>query len=316
MALCEFELIQRYFAPFKITASVVTGIGDDCAVLALSPGCQLCTSIDTVVESIHFPVNADPRGLGWRCLAAAVSDLGACGAKPLGFCLALTLPAADESWLAAFSSGLAKAAEAFQIPLVGGDTTRGPLTLSVQVMGEVASGKALLRSGAHVGDNIWVTGTLGDARAALDFLGQPREGNAFYDSYYYPQPPLQFAQSLAGLARSAVDISDGLLADLGHILDASTVGADVVVDQLPLSEASLNTYPQEQAIAYALSGGDDYQLCFTAPPQESSRLRELAEQHGIGLSCIGRISEHAGLRCVDAAGQLFSFEQSGYRHFS
>lgn len=316
MALSEFELIRRYFAPFETTASVVTGIGDDCAVLALSPGHQLCTSIDSMVEAVHFPVEADPHGLGWRCLAAAVSDLGACGAKPLGFCLALTLPEVNESWLAEFSSGLAKAANRFNIPLVGGDTTRGPLTLSVQVLGEVASGRALLRRGAQAGDQIWVTGCLGDARAALDFIERPRQGNAFYDSYYYPEPPLQFAQSLVGIATAAIDISDGLLADLEHILVASQVGADLGIADLPLSQALAGAYPQEQASAYALSGGDDYQLCFTAPPPESEQLLVMAAKHGVRLSCVGTISGQTGLRCSDATGQPVKFDQSGYRHFS
>ncbi|MFT5574844.1 MAG: thiamine-monophosphate kinase [Bermanella sp.] len=316
MALSEFDLIRRYFAPFKTSASVVTGIGDDCAVLSLSPGYELCTSIDTLVEDVHFPAQTDPQGLGWRCLAAAVSDLAACGAKPLGFCLAITLPAVDEPWLASFANGLASAADHFNIPLVGGDTTRGPLTLSLQVFGEVASGAALLRSAAQAGDQVWITGCLGDARAALDFIDQAAAGNVFYDSYYYPQPPVQFAPSLIGLAHAAIDISDGLLADLGHILTASAVGADIQLDDIPLSAALRGGYPLKQAQTYALTGGDDYQLCFTAPPRLTGTLRALAQEQGIALTSVGSISEWRGLRCLSAAGEPLTFDQPGYRHFS
>lgn len=316
MALSEFELIQRYFAPFKTNPAVVAGIGDDCAVLALSPDYELCTSIDSMVESVHFPANADVQGLGWRCLAAAVSDLAACGAKPLGFCLALTLPEVAEAWLADFAKGLAAAADSFGIALVGGDTTRGPLTLSVQVFGEVPRGKALLRSGAKVGDQIWLTGTVGEARAALDFLDRQAADNPFYSAYYYPRPPLQFAQDLRGIAHAAIDLSDGLLADLGHIAEASGVGADIEIGALPLSEDLLAVCTQEQATAYALSGGDDYQLCFTASPQQEARLQMLAAEQGIRLSGIGRISEQCGLRCLDKTGRLLALDKTGYRHFS
>jgi len=316
MALSEFELIQRYFAPFNTSPAVVAGIGDDCAVLALSPGSELCTSIDTMVESVHFPANADPHGLGWRCLAAAVSDLAACGARPVGFCLALTLPDVAESWLAAFASGLAAAAEAFAIPLVGGDTTRGPLTLSVQVMGEVASGGALLRSGAKAGDQIWVSGSLGEGRAALDYLDQPSHANPFSKAYYYPRPPLQFGCELAGIAHSAIDISDGLLADLGHILQASGVGAEIDITRLPVSNALITRCGRERATEFALSGGDDYQLCFTSASASSATLQALALKHEVQLTCIGHIREQSGILCRDAQGKLVDPHYSGYRHFS
>lgn len=321
MPLSEFDLIRRYFAPFQQGPAVVTGIGDDCAVLSLSAGAQLCTSIDTLVAGVHFPVDADPAGLGWRCLAAAISDLGACGAKPLGFCLALTLPEADENWLAAFSEGLSRASEAFAIPLCGGDTTRGPLTLSLQVMGEVASGCALLRGSAVVDDELWVTGMLGDARAALDlFAGSmeltPAAAEAFRHAYYYPQPPMVFARALPGLANAAIDISDGLLADLGHVLASSALGAELWVDKLPLSEALRGSYDIETARAYALSGGDDYQLCFSAPASAREQLLREAQAHAIHLTCIGQLSAEPGLRCLDDAGRTLAVQPSGYQHFS
>ena len=321
MALSEFDLIRRYFAPFRHGPAVVTGIGDDCAVLSLGAGAQLCTSIDTLVAGVHFPGDADPEGLGWRSLAAAVSDLGACGAKPLGFCLALTLPEADENWLAAFSAGLSRAAEAFAIPLCGGDTTRGPLTISVQVMGEVARGRALLRGNAAAGDELWVTGTLGDARAALDlFAGSveltPVAAEAFRQAYYYPRPPLVFAGSLPGLAHAAIDISDGLLADLGHVLASSALGAELWLDNLPLSEALRDSYDLETARAYALSGGDDYQLCFSAPASARDRLMREAQAQAIQLSCIGQLRAEPGLLCLDEAGRVQVVQPSGYQHFS
>lgn len=320
MALCEFELIQRYFTSFQQGSAVVTGIGDDCAELSLSPGHTLCTSIDTMVEGVHFPKKVDVSGLGWRVLAAAVSDLGACGAKPLGFCLALTLPEANEAWLADFARGLADASNAFGIPLVGGDTAKGPLCLSVQVFGETPAGKALLRSAANSGDDIWVTGTLGDARAALDCLEKNNVSvheQHFLTQYYRAEPPLKFAAELIGIARAAIDISDGLAADLGHILHASKLGAEVDLSRLPVSGALAQSYPREQVHHYALTGGDDYQLCFTADSNARSALRKLAAQFDIRLTPIGGITggRELVLQCDGKAVDLDVYKNKGYQHF-
>ncbi len=320
MALSEFDLIRRYFSSFQQGSAVVTGIGDDCAELSLSPGHTLCTSIDTMVEGVHFPKTPDVSGLGWRVLAAAVSDLGACGARPVGFCLALTLPQADETWLAAFSKGLAEASRFFAIPLVGGDTTRGPLCLSVQVFGEVPAGKALLRSGARPGDDIWVTGTLGDARAALDCLENTAFSEAeqvFMAQYYRAEPPLEFSAGLLGVASAAIDLSDGLAADLGHVLQASGASAELEVDALPLSAALQATYSREVAEAYALTGGDDYQLCFTASAARRETIYALAAEHNIRCSRVGAVASGAGLNLVreGAPIDLTHYNNMGYLHF-
>ena len=321
MALSEFDLIRRYFTSFQQGPAVVTGIGDDCAELALSPGHTLLTSIDTMVQGVHFSKNPDVKGLGWRVLAAAVSDLGACSARPLGFCLALTLPEADEHWLSDFAEGLAEASQRFGIPLVGGDTTRGPLCLSVQVFGEAQTGKALLRSGACAGDDIWVTGTLGDARAALDVLDKQRLTESeqhFLQQYYRAEPPLSFAVSLQGVANSAIDLSDGLAADLGHILKASKVGAELDLERLPLSDALISNYSAEQAQYYALTGGDDYQLCFSAAVEQRDLIGELAQTENIRCTRVGKIteSEDLGLQRGDAKVDLNTYKNKGYQHFS
>ncbi len=320
MALSEFDLIRRYFTSFQQGPAVVTGIGDDCAELSLSPGHTLCTSIDTMVEGVHFPKAPDVSGLGWRVLAAAVSDLGACGASPLGFCLALTLPQADKAWLAAFSKGLAEASHHFRIPLVGGDTTRGPLCLSVQVLGEVPAGKALLRSGATPDDDVWVTGNLGDARAALDCLGNAAFSEVeqvFMAQYYRAEPPLEFSTGLPGVASAAIDLSDGLAADLGHVLQASGASAELDVGALPLSAALQATYSREVAEAYALTGGDDYQLCFTASAAQRETICALAAEHNIRCSRVGRVAAGAGLNLVreGAPIDLTHYNNMGYLHF-
>ncbi len=319
-ALNEFELIRRFFSPLSAAdENVVCGIGDDCALLALAPGEQLATSVDSMVAGRHFPVDADPGKLGWRCLAAATSDLAACGARPLGFTLALTLPSADESWLAAFASGLGEAARAFELPLVGGDTTRGPLTLSLQVLGSVSAGAALRRSGARDGDHIWVSGSLGDARAALDLLDRDiaglHSGQALLDRYWRPQPRLALGRALVGIASAAIDVSDGLAADLQHILECSGVGADLHAGALPLSDALRHHYSAEQATAYALGGGDDYELCFTAAPEQGARLQALALELQLPLSRIGAITAAPGLRCTDAGGRPLALQYAGFQHF-
>lgn len=321
MALSEFELILRYFTAYQDGYAVVTGIGDDCAQLSLSPGYSLCTSIDTMVEGIHFPKNVAPDKLGWRVLAAAVSDLAAAGAAPMGFCLALTLPDSDEAWLSAFSQGLIEAAKAFEIPLVGGDTTRGPLCLSVQVFGEVAEGAMLTRAAARPGDDIWVTGTLGDARAALDCLDSAEPDAAqqtFLDQYYRARPPLMFARQMPGLAHAGIDISDGLLADLGHILKASQRGAILNLEALPLSEALAGTYSTAQSRDYALTGGDDYQLCFTAPVAKRDQLTHCAREYGVSVARIGEITDAETLTILDhgKAVSLDILTNKGYLHFS
>ncbi|HAC29366.1 MAG TPA: thiamine-phosphate kinase, partial [Marinobacter hydrocarbonoclasticus] len=236
----EFELIRKYFQPLADGAGqdqLLLGPGDDCAIQRVSPGLDLVFSVDTLVEGVHFPSDYSPDYLGWRALAVAVSDLAAMGASPVCFTLALTLPDANPGWLKPFSEGLARASKAFGIALAGGDTTRGPLTISIQVHGTVERGRALYRSGAKPGDLICVSGTLGAAGAALDYLAAPAPSPAqlaLLSRYHFPQPRLELGQQLAGRASSAIDVSDGLLADLGHILEASGTGARIDTGRIPM----------------------------------------------------------------------------------
>ncbi|AOY88808.1 thiamine-phosphate kinase [Marinobacter salinus] len=312
----EFELIRRYFQPLAEnhgSEAVVLGVGDDCAVQRIPEGRDLVFSIDTMVEGIHFPQEYCPDYLGWRALAAATSDLAAMGAAPVCFTLALTLPEANEQWLTGFARGLSSASESFGLVLAGGDTTRGPLVLSMQVHGTVRRGEALRRSGARAGDLVLVSGTLGDAGAALDFLEEPRPSDdmAFVlGRYHQPRPRLDLGASMVGLASSCIDISDGLIADLGHVLKASGVGATVDVSKLPLS-AALCSIKGIEAARYGLSSGDDYELCLTIPPERWKVAPEALKQQ---LTIIGAVEQNPGLRLrggPDAVGN----NAAGFDHF-
>ncbi|MDX1757251.1 MAG: thiamine-phosphate kinase [Marinobacter sp.] len=311
----EFELIRRYFLPLAgdtRSAAVSLGPGDDCAIERLPTGTELVFSIDTMVEGVHFPVQYDPARLAWRSLAAAASDLAAMGADPVCFTLALTLPEAGDDWLQAFAGGLGEAAKAFGLALAGGDTTRGPLSVTFQVHGTVPQGQALLRSGATPGDLVCVSGTLGDAGAALALLERdPSTADARYllQRYHRPEPRLALGQQLRGRASAAIDLSDGLLADLGHILAASGVGADVDVSRLPLSDA-LRRHAGSRAGALALRSGDDYELCATIPQAVWPALPETLRER---LTVIGEISAQAGLRLQNAGAELAA--GAGYDHF-
>lgn len=307
----EFELIENLFRPLAERLrhpDLILGPGDDCAIQSLSPGHQLVFSVDTLVEGVHFPLHYDPRSLGWRALAVAVSDLAAMGADPVCFTLALTLPDARESWLRPFTEGLADAAVAFGIALAGGDTTRGPLTLSVQVHGTVPAGLALVRSGARVGDLICVTGELGGAAAALALLDKPpttRVSEALLIRYHHPQPRLSAGQWLRGKASACIDVSDGLLADLGHILKASGVGGRVEVASLPVMAGA--------DLQQALAGGDDYELCFTLPPEHRDVLSRYV---GVGFTVIGEVAAGRELRLIQPGGQAQTVgAHRGYDHF-
>ena len=314
--LGEFELIESYFRRgFPASAAVSVANGDDCAGLMLPPGEQVLTSVDTLVESVHFPVDAPAEALGYRSLMVAASDLAACGATPHAFTLCLTAPELEESWLAAFSAGLARAAADCGMALIGGDTTRGPLALSVQVLGSAPVGSALLRGGAAAGDDIYVSGSLGDARAALAYLHceSPADSQReLLQRYWYPRARLVLGQALRDIASAAIDLSDGLAADLTHILQASEVGADIELQRLPLSSALLAA--DEAAHNTALAGGDDYELCFTAAPSQREAIAGLAHRLALPLTRIGQTRAAAGLRCVDGQGKDHPLP-SGYRHF-
>jgi thiamine-monophosphate kinase len=270
MPSSEFTLIARYFSALGRGKGVELSVGDDCAILSLAADERLATSTDTLLAGVHFPEDAFPEDLAWRAVSVTTSDLAAMGAEPRGMTLAIALPEADEYWLAAFSEGLAQASSAYGIPLVGGDTVRGPLSMTITVLGALPQDRALLRSGAAVGDQVLVSGTPGDAAAGLAFLReqwQPQAAHAeyLYQRYYRPTPRLALGQALLGVATAAIDISDGLLADAGHIADASGVGMLLDPGRLPLSPA-LRSHPDgDQALRWALAGGDDYELCFTLP---------------------------------------------------
>lgn len=320
MAIGEFELIKEYFVRAANAAGVDVGIGDDCALLSVPAGQQLAISMDTLVADVHFPADADPEQIAERALRVNLSDLAAMGAKPLWFTLGLTLPDANSEWLAKFSAGLFAAADEFGCTLVGGDTTRGPLSITIQVHGAVASDKAMLRSGAKIGDAVCVTGCLGDAAAALAII-QNRlqvdgdEHEYLLNRFYRPKPQLCEGQLLAGVASAALDISDGLVADLGHICEQSSVGAVIHIEKLPLSSAMRKYVEHHQAVQWALCGGDDYQLCFTVAAKNLPQLQHLIAEHELSVSIIGEIVEGSGVQCLyngEAQAQLVS----GYNHFS
>jgi thiamine-monophosphate kinase len=303
----EFELIRRYFLRQDQPDDVVTGIGDDGAVLRPSPGKEFVTVVDTLVAGTHFPESIDPADIGYRAVAVNLSDMAAMAALPRWMTLALTLREAEPSWLERFASGLHEAAREHGVALVGGDTTRGQqLVVSVQVSGEVDTGAALLRSGARPGDTIFVTGTPGDAAAGLEQLDADKRDDYLVSRFLRPTARVDAGLALAGVAHAAIDVSDGLIADLDKLLEASGVGAEVDVERIPLSPAILDYAGRERALQYAMGGGDDYELCFTLP-----RSRLPAQ---LTCTAIGRITAGGGLKCF-ANGELVTFDSSGYRHF-
>ncbi|MCG7201317.1 thiamine-phosphate kinase [Marinobacter pelagius] len=311
----EFDLIRRYFLPVAEKGhhpDLVLALGDDCAIQSVPPDQDLVFSIDTLVEGVHFPAHYYPDYTAWRALAAAASDLAAMGAAPVCFTLALSLPEADEAWLEGFGRGLAQAASRFGLALAGGDTTRGPLTISIQVHGTVAKGQGLTRSGARTNDLVAVSGTLGDAGAALDFLDVPEPGEdgcALLERYHHPQPRLELGQALRGFASACIDISDGLLADLGHILERSAVGATINPELLPLS-VPLQHYAGDRAQDLALSSGDDYELCITISEALWERLPAAIKKQ---LTVIGYIDRGEGIRFTD--GKVADSGAQGFDHF-
>lgn len=313
--LDEFALIRRYFSQHSLSERIALGVGDDCALLSPQAGEQLAVSVDTQVAGVHFHDNSPPFFIATRALACAVSDLAAMGAQPLGFTLALTLPQLDEAWLEDFSRGLYAAAQSYHCPLIGGDTCRGSLTISIQVHGALPAGSALTRAGAGVGDDVWVSGTLGDGAAALAWLEgrfQVEKPVADYlaTRFYQPQPELALGVQLRGLASAAIDVSDGLLADLGHLCHASEVGAVILVEQLPLASEWSGLVSQRQARDWALTGGDDYRLCFTAAASARPALLSLA-----GVSLVGQTVAGSGVHAFTADGQPWSVATHSYRHF-
>jgi thiamine-monophosphate kinase len=319
MPLGEFDLIHRYFErPIEQRQDVIVGIGDDGAVVRVPPGVELVLTSDTLVAGVHFSEDIPPEDLGYKVLAVNLSDLAAMGARPAWATMALTLPQAEEAWLAAFAQGFFELAQRFSVALIGGDLTRGPLSITVQMHGFVPEGRALRRSGAQAGHYIYVTGTLGDAALALT----PRlaELTDTYRPYllgrlYRPSPRISEGMILRAIASSAIDISDGLIADLGHILETSHVGAVLEVDRLPLSTALQKIKDKKYGWELALAGGDDYELCFTLPPEHQAVLESKRSDFACTVSCIGRIEAERGLRCIEHDGTPYIPQGAGYRHF-
>jgi thiamine-monophosphate kinase len=314
----EFELIARHFT--RPVDRAALGVGDDCALLTVGAGMQLAVSCDMLVEGRHFLSSVAPERLGHKALAVNLSDLAACGAEPLACTLALAFPRADETFIAPFARGLFALADAHGIELVGGDTTAGPLNICITVFGQVPAGQALLRSGARAGDELWVSGTLGDARLALEvFRGAvslPGEQfEAVRRAMELPQPRVALGLALRGLASSAIDLSDGLVGDLGHVLQRSGVGALLQADALPRS-AVLAAQPLALQRQCLLAGGDDYELLFTAPPAQREAVLAAGRQAGVTLTRCGTVVAGPGLHIVDAAGDELPMSWRGFDHFA
>ena len=326
----EFELIARYFT--RPAAKAVLGVGDDCALLQPSPGMHLAISTDMLVAGRHFFADVDPFTLGHKALAVNLSDLAACGARPMAFTLALSLPQAEDAWLAPFAQGLWALADAHGCELIGGDTTHGPLNICITVFGEVPAGQALLRSGARPGDDLYVSGTLGDARLALEML----QGRlqlpapllaAARQRLEMPTPRLALGQALRGVASAAADISDGLLGDLGHILQRSKVGAtlhtDIAITLIAAYARSAgvnatfeHAVDRPLALQCVLAGGDDYELVFTAPPHQRAAVQAASTASGTPVTRIGQIDATPGLRLIDAHGLPVDGTFASFDHFA
>ncbi|MEN3365086.1 MAG: thiamine-monophosphate kinase [Burkholderiales bacterium] len=319
--LSEFDLIAQYFTrPVRPDSRVALGVGDDCALWMPTPGMQSAVSTDMLVEGRHFFPGADPLSLGHKCLAVNLSDLAAMGAKPIAFTLALSLPEARAEWLAPFSKGLLALADEHACELIGGDTTKGPLNICITVFGEVPPGQALRRDAAQPGDDIWISGTLGDARLALAaYRNEIALNDASLDAasarMHAPTPRVPLGIALRGIARAAIDISDGLAGDLSHILKRSNAGATLAVDSLPagpmLARQSLDLRRR-----FTLAGGDDYELCFTAPADRRDAVLATALACGTSVTRVGLIDDVPGLRLVDANGAPLDLLVASFDHFT
>ena len=322
MSFNEFDLIQRFFnQPTKQRRDVILGIGDDASILQVPFDQQLVVSTDTLVSARHFPLNTTPDNIGYKALAVNLSDLAAMGAEPAWVLLALTLPNANADWLKEFTDGFFSLMHKFNLQLVGGDLTQGPLTITFQVLGFVSPGKALRRVGAKLGDRIYVTGTLGDAGLALETINNKNcfgltESQIFsvMQRLNRPEPRVEFGLALRDMASSAIDISDGLAADLDHILSSNHLGAVLQLENLPLSPV-LKTLPAKKAWQLALSSGDDYELCFTVSESHERALQQRLILQNIPYVCIGSVKKEPGLLLLDNNGTAFDIDNLGYQHF-
>jgi len=340
MSLSEFELIDRYFnSVFSqgLSPGISLGIGDDAAVISPRAGQQGCICTDVLVADVHFPAAADPSDIAQRALRVNLSDLAAMGATPVCFTLGLTLPAADEEWLSHFAAGLLAAASRFDCPLVGGDTTRGPLNIAITVYGEVPAGEALCRSGAREGDSVFVTGSLGNGRTALEALDLGKTGDSIdekeairdmkrsdmtpdhkdflYQRFYQPEPRLTFAAAARQYINSAIDLSDGLYADLGHLARASGQAIHVDAGALPFAEAVIALTDSAQRQSAALFGGDDYEICFTAAVDSAPALEVIAAESEVVITCIGEVAAGTGVTVLDDGNIVSTEGNHGFDHF-
>lgn len=318
----EFELIARYFKQQATErADVNVGIGDDAAVVTVPRGYNLTMSIDTMVAGVHFPVDTAAADLGHKALAVSLSDMAAMGAEPTWLTLSITMPDPNSGWLAEFSRGLLQLCERYAVQLVGGDTCRGPLSLTTQVQGLVPCEKALLRSGANVGDLIYVSGELGGAGLALqdklydDCQLSDSDRNDLMQRLSRPEPRVELGMALRNLATAAIDISDGLLADLGHIAQASELGARIELTQVPKAAVLTDYLALDAAYRLALAAGDDYELCFTVPPAAQSGLQELSQRLALPLTCVGEMVTGHGVKVMQDDATEFVMEKQGYAHF-
>jgi len=316
----EFRLIERFFRRDSKSFKVVVGIGDDGAVVKAGTNEQTVLVTDTLVAGVHFPERTAPQDLGYKLLAVNLSDLAAMGATPNWFLLNLVIPDADESWLQGFSAGLFSLAEEYSVELIGGDTARGPLCVSATVGGHVRSGTVLRRNGAQAGDELWVSGTLGDAAIGLDLVGGVLGASGEDMGYLVgrlnrPKPRIELGLSLGAVATAGIDISDGLLADLGHILkESGALGAIVDVSCLPLSSQAIGTCGESLARQKALTGGDDYEICFTANPAQRSQIEQLRDNCNVKLTCIGSIRMLTGISLTGTDNQDLTGIKPGYWH--
>ena len=322
MAAGEFSLINTYFKTPHTRQDVTIGVGDDCAVVSIPEGKQLAVTVDTLVNGIHFPSDTSPADIACKAIAVNLSDLAAMGARPAWLMLALTLPEGDESWVRSFADSFHATADRYEVQLIGGDTTQGPLSITIQALGLVDPEHVMRRDAARPGDAIYVSGTLGDAAAGLKILQQEQlndENQAWLvNRLNRPQARVELGYRAAAFCRCAIDLSDGLAADLGHILEASNCGATVNTDRIPLSHQLVEYSNNRNEVDWnrVVSGGDDYELCLVVAPENDNRLMQLAGELSLPLTRIGTIEAHGMLNFIEKSGAKFLLDVSGYEHFT
>lgn len=319
MATSEFDIIQRFFnRPVDGSTGVILGVGDDAAIVQPTSGFELVIAADVLNEGVHFPTGTSAHAIGYKALAVNLSDLAAMGAEPQWFTMTLSLPSGDDDWIAEFSRGLFEIADLYGVTLIGGDTVKGPLSIGIHVIGKVPVGTAMRRDGANVGDKIYVSGTLGDAALALQQLKDnhaPIVNQNLRKKLDYPVPRVQLGRSLRGIASSCIDISDGLVADLTHILSASDVGATVDFDSIPLSNELLDITAENKS-KFTLRGGDDYELCFTVSLEQVSRLEAVSGELDIPIQCLGEITDSRKLEIPGSGLGADELVNGGFDHFA